>query len=54
VNNVSLIQGRGDCVPCHLEGCDRHQQSRSQCLDELLPQQVKEAINQALKQSVQL
>jgi len=54
VNNVSLIQGKGECVPCHLEGCDRHQQSRSQCLDELLPQQVKEAINQALKQSVQL
>jgi len=33
VNNVTLVQGNGDCVPCHLEGCDRHRDSRSQCLD---------------------
>jgi heptosyltransferase-3 len=46
VNNVHLIQGKADCVPCHLEGCDRHQQSRSQCLDLLAPQTVKEVVNQ--------
>jgi len=49
VNNVHLIQGKADCVPCHLEGCDRHQQSRSQCLDLLPSQCVKEAVNKALK-----
>jgi heptosyltransferase-3 len=49
VHNVSLIQGKGDCVPCHLEGCDKHQQSRSQCLDLLLPQRVKKMIDQVLK-----
>lgn len=30
--NVRLIQGPGDCVPCMLEGCDRHLNSTSQCL----------------------
>jgi heptosyltransferase-3 len=48
VNNVTLVQGQSDCVPCHLEGCDGHQQSRSQCLDLLPFQRVKEAIDQAL------
>jgi len=54
VSNIHLIQGEADCVPCHLEGCDKHQQSRSQCLDLLPPQRVKEVINQTLKHSVQL
>ncbi|MFK5968753.1 MAG: glycosyltransferase family 9 protein [Candidatus Marithrix sp.] len=35
INNVFLIQGAGDCVPCHQEGCDRHRQSGSRCLEEL-------------------
>ena len=48
VNNIRLIQGNGHCVPCHLEGCDKHQQSRSQCLDLLSPMKIKEAVNQAL------
>jgi heptosyltransferase-3 len=52
VNNISLIQGKADCVPCHLEGCDQHQQSRSQCLDLLTPQTVKEVVNQVLGSSV--
>ena len=30
--NVQLIQGPGDCVPCLLEGCDRHIGSTSLCL----------------------
>ncbi len=33
--NVQLIQGPGDCVPCLLEGCDRHQASLSQCLQDI-------------------
>ena len=24
VNNVVLLQGEGDCVPCMEEGCERH------------------------------
>lgn len=48
LNNISLIQGKGDCVPCHLEGCDKHRQSRSKCLDTLSPKCVEEAIRWAL------
>jgi heptosyltransferase-3 len=40
VNNVILVQGPGECVPCHEEGCDRHKQSRSRCLEELDSAQV--------------
>jgi len=48
LNNISLIQGKGDCVPCHLEGCDKHRQSRSLCLDTLSPERIKDAIRRAL------
>lgn len=48
INNVYLMQGIGDCVPCHLEGCDRHQQSHSQCLEALLPSRVKAVIDQII------
>ncbi|MEC4748759.1 putative lipopolysaccharide heptosyltransferase III [Methylomicrobium sp. Wu6] len=48
INNINLIQGEGGCVPCHLEGCDRHRQSRSRCLDELLPERIKTAVRQLL------
>jgi heptosyltransferase-3 len=48
VNNVYFLQGEGDCVPCGLEGCDRHQQSRSQCLDNLSPESIKRAVRQLL------
>lgn len=48
VNNVYLIQGQGECVPCDLEGCERHRQSRSQCLDRLSSETVKKRIRQVL------
>ena len=48
VNNIMLCQGKADCVPCHLEGCDRHRESRSRCLDTLSAETVIEAINQGL------
>ena len=44
VNNVYLIQGQKDCVPCYLEGCDRHQGSYSACLDAITPAQVQRVI----------
>jgi len=33
--NVQLIQGPGNCVPCLLEGCDRHIGSSSLCLQQI-------------------
>lgn len=49
VNNVFLIQGsKADCVPCQQEGCERHRQSRSDCLDVLSSEPVKRVIEQIL------
>jgi heptosyltransferase-3 len=47
-NNIYLVQGVGDCVPCDFEGCERHQQSRSQCLDELSTDGIKRLVSQVL------
>ena len=41
--NVFLLQGEGDCVPCLAEGCDRHVESRSECLQQLPVSRVIEA-----------
>ena len=46
--NVWLVQNPLPCLPCQQEGCDRHLHSRAQCLDELTPQQVLTAVDQAL------
>ena len=35
VGNVFLVQGEKSCVPCLLEGCGRHIESYSDCLQEL-------------------
>ncbi len=35
VNNVVLLQGSGDCVPCMEEGCERRISSLSDCLQNL-------------------
>ncbi|MDO9170048.1 MAG: glycosyltransferase family 9 protein [Methylobacter sp.] len=48
VNNICFVQGAGDCVPCDLEGCDRHQQSRSRCLDNLSADVIKRLVRQLL------
>lgn len=47
-DRVWLIQGEGECVPCLGEGCDRHLDSHSACLDRLSPQRVQRVIDQAL------
>lgn len=49
VNNVYLIQGQKDCVPCYLEGCERHRSSYSACLDAIIPEQVQTVIAKLLK-----
>jgi len=32
---LAVVQNTQGCVPCQEEGCERHQQSRSECLDTL-------------------
>lgn len=44
VGNVFLLQGQLDCVPCRLEGCERHVDSDSRCLTELPMRRVTEAL----------
>lgn len=50
VGNVTLIQHTDDCVPCHEEGCERHRQSSSRCLEAL----DSTAIIQAIESFAQL
>jgi heptosyltransferase-3 len=42
--NVYLLQGQGECVPCRFEGCDRHVQSLSRCLQSITFVQVQAAV----------
>ena len=49
VNNVTLLQGEGDCVPCLEEGCERHQQSRADCLREMPAARVIAAAQRVLE-----
>lgn len=46
--NVWLVQNPLPCQPCQHEGCLRHLQSYSRCLDELGPEPVIAALNMAL------
>ena len=44
LENVYLLQGEGDCVPCLAEGCDRHINSLSECLQQLPVNRVIQAV----------
>lgn len=56
---VAALQRRGKvivlqnpdlpCVPCQLEGCERHRNSHSDCLDRLAPERVIEAAEMLLR-----
>jgi heptosyltransferase-3 len=48
VNNVILLQGLGDCVPCGKEGCDQEIGGTSDCLRRLPATRVIEALAEAL------
>ena len=48
INNVYLIQANLKCVPCYLEGCERHQQSHSDCLDVITVAHVKKIVERIL------
>ena len=47
--NVILLQGKGACVPCLLEVCDRHIESFSDCLQELPSRKIITAAESLLK-----
>ena len=50
-DTVILLQNADlPCVPCQLEGCDRHRESRSDCLDRLPPGRVIEAADILLRE----
>jgi lipopolysaccharide heptosyltransferase III len=46
--NVWIVQNPLPCLPCTFEGCERHIDSGSVCLDELTAEQVLAAADQAL------
>ena len=46
--NVVLLQGTIACVPCHLEGCDRHVESYSDCLQQLPAARVIAAVEEMI------
>lgn len=48
VKNVFLIQGEGQCVPCHEEGCERRIDSFSKCLQNIPADKIITALKQAL------
>ena len=48
---IALVQNPDlSCVPCQLEGCDRHRESHSDCLDRLPPGRVIEAAETLLRE----
>jgi heptosyltransferase III len=51
LENVYLLQGEGDCVPCLGEGCDRHINSLSDCLQQLSVNRVIQAVETMLAES---
>lgn len=51
VKNVFLLQGQGECVPCHEEGCDRSVKSLSKCLQDIPADEVIEAVKTMMARS---
>jgi heptosyltransferase-3 len=45
---VILLQGTPACVPCNQDGCDKHNASRSECLETMGPERVIEQARAAL------
>lgn len=49
INNVVLLQGTGDCVPCMEEGCERHIASLSDCLQKLPSTRAIDSLRELIK-----
>ncbi|MFN6060379.1 MAG: LPS core biosynthesis protein, partial [Burkholderiales bacterium] len=48
-SNVILIQGQKKCVPCAEEGCERHVNSKSDCLTSLKSEFIIEEVRKYLQ-----
>jgi heptosyltransferase-3 len=48
---IWLVQGDPPCVPCNGAGCDRHDDSRSECLETMSAARVFEVAQSALRES---
>jgi len=46
---VILLQGDQPCVPCNGAGCERHDASRSDCLETMAPQRVIDELHRVLR-----
>jgi heptosyltransferase-3 len=44
------MQGPNACVPCRQAGCDRHNDSRAECLEGLTPVRVLDEARRRLAQ----
>lgn len=49
VGNVMLVQGEGECVPCFQEGCQRHVNSDSDCLQQLSAERIIKAVSEMIR-----
>lgn len=47
--NISLLQGRQDCIPCQQEGCERRQDSVSLCLKEMRAEWVWQEVEARMR-----
>jgi heptosyltransferase-3 len=48
-SNVALLQEPSlACVPCQGEGCEKHRESRADCLDRMAAERVIDAAREAL------
>jgi len=53
--NLLLVQNPNlDCVPCQQEGCERHRESRSDCLDQMAVDRVVSAVEELLAERAPL
>ncbi|HEX5544764.1 MAG TPA: hypothetical protein VFX10_04645, partial [Nitrospira sp.] len=50
LEKVYLLHGEGDCVPCLGEGCDRHINSLSECLQQLPVNRVIQVVEMMLRE----
>lgn len=51
INNVVLLQGEAHCVPCMKEGCERHINSLSDCIQKLPALRVIRAIEMLMNEA---
>jgi len=49
IENVLLVQPTRHCVPCFMEGCDRHVESESECLTSLRAEEVLGCIDRLIQ-----